>query len=214
MVNGDTDDGMNGDATRSAAMPPHPNPSPAEGRGEESAIGVTAPATVMAARRGMEPADGFGRDRRCTLLAGVRIERGTRDDWLALAPLHYRSHHAGAVTDIRITYHGKKAEGGGAVHCGLRIEDCGLDGNGPAVDAAQRFHSLGGNTDDPLGAKTGPEPTPQTSLIHNPQSTILNPISRGRDRLQPLAAVAGCATGRRAAGTGQGGMGRVAPGHS
>jgi len=45
--------------------------------------------------------------RRCTLLAGVRIERGTREDWLALAPLHYRSHHAGAVTDVfRITYEG------------------------------------------------------------------------------------------------------------
>jgi hypothetical protein len=43
--------------------------------------------------------------RPCTLLAGVRIERGTRDDWLALAPLHYRSHHAGAVTDIfRVVY--------------------------------------------------------------------------------------------------------------
>jgi GNAT superfamily N-acetyltransferase len=41
----------------------------------------------------------------CSLLRGIRIERGTRDDWLALAPLHYRSHHAGAVTDVfRMTY--------------------------------------------------------------------------------------------------------------
>ena len=41
----------------------------------------------------------------CTLLAGVRIERGSRPDWLALAPFHYRSHQAGAVTDIfRMVY--------------------------------------------------------------------------------------------------------------
>jgi len=38
--------------------------------------------------------------RRCTLLAGIRIERGTRADWEALASLHYRSHAAGAVSDI------------------------------------------------------------------------------------------------------------------
>ena len=38
--------------------------------------------------------------RRCTLLAGIRIERGAREDWDRLAPLHYRSHHAGAVSDI------------------------------------------------------------------------------------------------------------------
>jgi len=44
-------------------------------------------------------------ERTCTLLAGIRVERGTRDDWLALSALHYRSHHAGAVTDIfRMTY--------------------------------------------------------------------------------------------------------------
>ncbi|MBM4017200.1 MAG: hypothetical protein FJ288_02560 [Planctomycetes bacterium] len=41
----------------------------------------------------------------CTLLRGIRIERGTRADWLALAPLHYRSHHAGAITGIfRMVY--------------------------------------------------------------------------------------------------------------
>ena len=38
--------------------------------------------------------------RRCTLLAGIRIQRGAREDWDRLAPLHYRSHHAGAVSDI------------------------------------------------------------------------------------------------------------------
>jgi len=38
--------------------------------------------------------------RTCTLLAGIRIQRGAREDWDRLAPLHYRSHHAGAVTDI------------------------------------------------------------------------------------------------------------------
>jgi GNAT superfamily N-acetyltransferase len=43
--------------------------------------------------------------RRCTLLAGIRIERGAREDWDRLAPLHYRSHHAGAVSDIfRMVY--------------------------------------------------------------------------------------------------------------
>jgi len=43
--------------------------------------------------------------RRCTLLAGIRVERGTLADWRALAPLHYRSHHAGAVTDVfRVVY--------------------------------------------------------------------------------------------------------------
>ena len=41
----------------------------------------------------------------CTLLASVRIERGTPADWQALAPLHYRSHAAGAMTDIfRMVY--------------------------------------------------------------------------------------------------------------
>ena len=43
--------------------------------------------------------------RSCTLRAGIRVERGTRADWLALAPLHYRSHHAGAITDVfRMVY--------------------------------------------------------------------------------------------------------------
>jgi GNAT superfamily N-acetyltransferase len=49
--------------------------------------------------------------RPCSLLAGIAIERGMRDDWLALAPLHYRSHHAGAVTDIfRIMYRHTRAQ--------------------------------------------------------------------------------------------------------
>jgi N-acetylglutamate synthase-like GNAT family acetyltransferase len=43
--------------------------------------------------------------RTCSLLRGIRVERATRDDWLALAPLHYRSHHAGAITDVfRMVY--------------------------------------------------------------------------------------------------------------
>ena len=56
----------------------------------------------------------------CTLLAGVRIERGTRADWLALAPFHYRSHEAGAVTGIfRMVY-----DTGGVrnAECGMRNE--------------------------------------------------------------------------------------------
>ena len=54
--------------------------------------------------------------RPCSLLAGIRIERGSRQDWLALAPLHYRSHHAGAVTDVfRMVYAapGRGIPGGG-----------------------------------------------------------------------------------------------------
>jgi GNAT superfamily N-acetyltransferase len=56
----------------------------------------------------------------CTLLANVRIERGTRDDWLALARFHYRSHEAGAVTGIfRMVY-----DTGGVrnAECGMRNE--------------------------------------------------------------------------------------------
>jgi GNAT superfamily N-acetyltransferase len=48
---------------------------------------------------------GSPKHRECTLLRGVRIERGTHDDWRSFAPLHYRSHNAGAVTDIfRMVY--------------------------------------------------------------------------------------------------------------
>ena len=53
----------------------------------------------------------------CSLLRGIRVQRGTREDWLALAPLHYRSHHAGAVTDVfRMVYYSASREhtGGGA----------------------------------------------------------------------------------------------------
>jgi len=43
--------------------------------------------------------------RASTLQAAVRTEPGTMADWHALAPLHYRSHHAGAVTNVfRMTY--------------------------------------------------------------------------------------------------------------
>jgi GNAT superfamily N-acetyltransferase len=38
--------------------------------------------------------------RHSTLLPSIHIERGTHADWLALAPLHYRSARAGAVTDV------------------------------------------------------------------------------------------------------------------
>ncbi len=48
-------------------------------------------------------------ERTCTLLAGIRIERGSMADWHALASLHYRSHHAGAVTDVfRMVYAPKR----------------------------------------------------------------------------------------------------------
>ncbi|MCX5669980.1 MAG: hypothetical protein NTU94_01485 [Planctomycetota bacterium] len=56
----------------------------------------------------------------CTLLANIRIERGTRDDWLALARFHYRSHEAGAVTGIfRMVY---DTGGVRTAECGLRNE--------------------------------------------------------------------------------------------
>jgi hypothetical protein len=43
--------------------------------------------------------------RRCSLVAGIRVEAGTMADWRAMAPLHYRSHNAGAVTDVfRMVY--------------------------------------------------------------------------------------------------------------
>lgn len=43
--------------------------------------------------------------RRCTLLDGVRTERGTRQDWPAMAPLHYRGHRPTAMTDVfRMVY--------------------------------------------------------------------------------------------------------------
>ncbi len=44
--------------------------------------------------------------RPCTLTEEVRIERGTRAAWRALAPLHYRGHGAGAITDVFAMRHG------------------------------------------------------------------------------------------------------------
>jgi len=89
----------------------------------------------------------------CTLLRGIRIERGERADWLALAPLHYRSHHAGAVTDIfkAVWQHGISDR----AHCGLRVANCGLNGN--------THRATGSNV---------PGANPQ-SAIHNPQSSVL-----------------------------------------
>jgi GNAT superfamily N-acetyltransferase len=51
----------------------------------------------------------------CSLTRGIRIERGERADWLALAPLHYRSHNAGAVTDIFRLVYGKPSRKGAPV---------------------------------------------------------------------------------------------------
>ena len=56
--------------------------------------------------------------RRCTLLAGIHIQRGAREDWDRLAPLHYRSHHAGAVSAIfRMVYKPMRN-----AECGVRSE--------------------------------------------------------------------------------------------
>ena len=52
--------------------------------------------------------------RRCTLLAGIRVERGTMADWQALAALHYRSHHAGVIADVfRMVYDPARGKGHG-----------------------------------------------------------------------------------------------------
>jgi len=49
--------------------------------------------------------------RPCSLLAGIRVERGTMSDWRVLAPLHYRGHRAGAVTDVfRLVYEAPPAQ--------------------------------------------------------------------------------------------------------
>jgi len=74
----------------------------------------------------------------CTLLAGVRIERGTRADWLALAPFHYRSHEAGAVTGIfRMVYEGQGATRAcpPCVHGGLNIHAGPNINGGPGTHA-------------------------------------------------------------------------------
>ena len=75
--------------------------------------------------------------RRCTLLAGVCVERGTIADWRALAPLHYRSHHAGAVTDVfRAVYDAAEVSGHGPskVTRGFRS---GLEGDAREDDARE-----------------------------------------------------------------------------
>jgi len=81
--------------------------------------------------------------RTCTLLAGIRIERGAREDWDRLAPLHYRSHHAGAISDIFRMVHkptrnekgeGQRDEG----TQGRRRLARGLPGSPPRLRGARR----------------------------------------------------------------------------
>jgi len=101
--------------------------------------------------------------RRCSLIEGIRIERGMREDWLALAPLHYRSHEAGAVTDIfRVVYE---------KHLGFRNSAFGLNGS-----------------EAPIPGDVAPSANPQ-SAIRNPQCLVgvivysRSPLSLGgRDR--------------------------------
>ena len=98
----------------------------------------------------------------CSLLRNIRIERGERADWLALAPLHYRSHHAGAVTDIFKAVWERGI--GSRTHCGLRIADCGLnDNNTSAAGASSLRPSV------PLSPSSS---NPQFA-IRNPQSSVL-----------------------------------------
>ena len=42
-------------------------------------------------------ADTAAGDRRCSLIEGLRLDEGTKADWAALAPLHYRSHTLGGL---------------------------------------------------------------------------------------------------------------------
>jgi len=100
-----------------------------------------------------DQAEEEARDRRsrpaCTLLAGVRIEAGTMADWHALAPLHYRSHRAGAVTNVfRIVY---------VENVGCRNSDVGLPGPSAGASVA---------TEDAVGANpTSDIPDPKSSPV-------------------------------------------------
>jgi GNAT superfamily N-acetyltransferase len=109
---------------------------------------------------------------RCSLLRGIRIERGTRQDWLALAPLHYRSHHAGAVTDIfkAVWERGISSRS----HCGLRIADCGLTDGEPGTQNSE-LGAPSGDAVSPLVPRSAFR-APRCSSL-NPQSAIRNPQS-------------------------------------
>jgi len=83
--------------------------------------------------------------RRCTLLAGIRVERGTMADWQALAALHYRSHHAGVIADVfRMAYdHAGRGQDGSKVTRSLRsgLGDARLVG---VIVVSRSALSLGG----------------------------------------------------------------------
>jgi len=112
--------------------------------------------------------------RPCSLLAGIRIERGTRDDWLALAPLHYRSHHAGAVTGIiRMVWEEE---------CGMRSAECGVEDG----KLGTRNPELGADSKAPSPRREVPRSgfrvprslsfTPHSAL-RTPHSPLFNPPS-------------------------------------
>ncbi|MCX5673818.1 MAG: hypothetical protein NTX87_02320 [Planctomycetota bacterium] len=119
--------------------------------------------------------------RPCSLLAGIRIERGARQDWLALAPLHYRSHHAGAVTDIfRLVWEEE---------CGMQSAECGVNGGGqrgtrnPERGTDSEATSRDGAASSgfrvlssPLLAPSSEFRVPSSPSV-NPQSAIRNPQS-------------------------------------
>jgi GNAT superfamily N-acetyltransferase len=114
--------------------------------------------------------------RPCSLLAGIRIERGTRQDWLALAPLHYRSHHAGAVTDIFKAVWERSVSS--PTHCGLRIADCGLNGDGQrGTRNPERGTDSEATTRDGAASSGFRVPSSEfrvpSSPSVNPQSTVL-----------------------------------------
>ncbi len=60
-------------------------------------------------------------ERACTLHAGVRVERGTPADWRRLAPLHYRGHRPGAVTDVFRMVHREPGAAGAATLVGVIV---------------------------------------------------------------------------------------------
>ena len=51
--------------------------------------------------------------RSCSLLRHIRLQRGGVQDWRQLSQFHYRSHHAGAVSDVFVLRYEPPAVGYG-----------------------------------------------------------------------------------------------------
>ena len=97
----------------------------------------------------------------CTLLAGLRVERGNAGDWRRLAPLHYRSHHAGAIVAVfKMIWRGPQNE------CGMRSAECGVN-NGQA----QRLEGTEARRESSNGS--GPLTFIPHSALRIPHSDVL-----------------------------------------